>query len=53
MNNKVSILFGEDKAEIFLFYSRHNLKLPEEQEIRYDDIRIEQYNKHVNTLTSV
>ena len=47
--NELSIHFGEDKTKSTLFSSKHNLKLVEELDMRYKDIKIKQY-KHVNYL---
>ena len=49
VDNKLSIHFGEDKMKSILFSSKRNLKLVEELDIRYKDIKIKQY-KHVNYL---
>ena len=49
VNNKLSIHFREDKTESILFSSKHKLKLVEELDIRYKNIKIKQY-KHVNYL---
>ena len=49
VDNKLSIHFGEDKTKSILFSSKPNLKLVEELDIRYKDIKIKQY-KHVNYL---
>ena len=49
VDNKLSIHFGEDKTKSILFSSKRNLKLVEELDIRYKDIKIKQY-KHVNYL---
>ena len=47
--NELSIHFGEDKTKSILFSSKRNLKLVEELDIRYKDIKIKQY-KHVHYL---
>ena len=49
VDNKLSIHFGEDKTKSILFSSKRNLKLAEELDIRYKDIKIKQY-KYVNYL---
>ena len=49
VDNKLSIHFGEDKTKSILFSSKRNLKLVEELDIRYKDIKIKKY-KHVNYL---
>ena len=49
VDNKLSIHFGEHKTKSILFSSKLNLKLVEELDIRYKDIKIKQY-KHVNFL---
>ena len=49
VDNKLSINFGEDKKKSILFSSKRNLKLVEELDIRYKDIKIKQY-KHVDFL---
>ena len=48
MDNKLSIHFGEDKSKSILFSPKRNLKLVEEQDIRYKDIKIKQH-KHVKS----
>ena len=50
--NKLSIDFGEDKTKSILFSSKRNLKLVEELDIRYKEIKIKQH-KHVNYLVCV
>ena len=52
VDNKVSIHFGEDKTNSLLFSSKRNLKLVEELDIRYKEIKIKQH-KHVNYLGCV
>ena len=52
VDNKLSIHFGEDKTKSILFSSKRNLKLVEELDIRYKDIKIKKY-KHVNYLGSM
>ena len=49
VDNKLSIHFGEDKTKAFLFSSKCNLKLVQELDIRYKEIKIKQH-KHVNYL---
>ena len=49
VDNKLSIHFGKDKTKSILFSSKRNLKLGEELDIRYKDIKTKQY-KHVNYL---
>ena len=44
--------FGEDKTKTILFSSKCNLKLVEELDIRYKEIKIKQH-KHVNYLGCV
>ena len=44
--------FGEDKTKSVLFSSKHNLKLVEELDIRYKEIKIKQH-KHANYLGCV
>ena len=44
--------FGEDKTKTILFSSKCNLKLVEELDIRYKQIKIKQH-KHVNYLGCV
>ena len=46
VDNKHFINFGEDKTKSILFSSKRNLKLVEEFDIRYKEIKIKQ-NKHV------
>ena len=46
---KISIHFGEDKTKSILFSFKRNLKLVEELDIRYKEIKIKQH-KHVNYL---
>ena len=48
-DNKLSIHFGDDKTKSMLFSSKCNLKLVEELDIRYKEIKIKQH-KHVNYL---
>ena len=52
VDNKPSIRFGEDKTKSILFSSKRNLKLIEELDIRYKEIKIKQH-KHVNYLGCV
>ena len=52
VDNKLSIHFGEDKTKSILFSSKRNLKLVEELDIRYKEIKIKQH-KHVNYLGCV
>ena len=52
VDNKLSIHFGEDKTKSILFSSKTNLKLVEELNIRYKDIKIKQH-KHANYLGCV
>ena len=47
--HRLSIHFGEDKMKSILFSSKRNLKLVEELDIRYKDIKIKKY-KHENYL---
>ena len=49
VDNKLSVHFGEDKTKSILFSSKRNLKLVEELDIRYKEIKIKQY-KHVKYL---
>ena len=49
VDNKLSIHFGGDKTKSILFTSKRNLKLVEELDIRYKEIKIKQH-KHVNYL---
>ena len=49
---KLSIRFGEDKTRSILFSSKRSLKLVEELDIRYKEIKIKQH-KHVNYLRCV
>ena len=49
VDNKLSIHFGESKTKSILFSSKRKLKLVEELDIRYKDIKIKQY-KNVNYL---
>ena len=49
IDHKPSIHFGEDKTKSVLFSSKHNLKLVEELDIRYKEIKIKQH-EHVNYL---
>ena len=49
VDNKLSIHFGENKTKSILFSSKRKLKLVEELDIRYQDIKIKQY-KNVNYL---
>ena len=44
VDNKLTIHFGEDKAKSILFSSKCNLKLIEELDIRYKEIKIKQHN---------
>ena len=52
VDNKLSIHFEEDKRKSILFSSKRNLKLVEEVDIRYKDIKIKQH-KYVNYLGCV
>ena len=52
VDNKLSIHFGEDKTKSILFSSKRNLKLVEDLDIRYKEIKIKQY-KHVDYLGRV
>ena len=47
-----SIHFGEDKTKLILFSFKRNLKLVEELDIRYKEIKIKQ-RKHANYLGCV
>ena len=49
VDNKLSLNFREDKTKSILFSSKRNLKLVEELDIRYKDMKIKEY-KHVNYL---
>ena len=49
VDNKLDIHFGKDKTKSVLFSSKRNLKLVEELDIRYKEIKIKQH-KHVNYL---
>ena len=42
VDNKLSINFGEDKTKSILFSSKRNLKLVEELDIRYKEIKMKQ-----------
>ena len=44
VDNKLTIHFGEDKVKSILFSSKRNLKLIEELDIRYKEIKIKQHN---------
>ena len=44
VDNKLSIHFGEDKTKSILFSSKRNLKLVEELDIRYKDIKSSNIN---------
>ena len=46
VDNKISMHFGEDKTKSILFSSKHNLRLVEELDIRYKEIKIKQH-EHV------
>ena len=50
--NKLIIHFPEDKTKSILFSSRRNLKLVEELDIRYKEIKSKQH-EHVNFLACV
>ena len=52
VDNKLSIHFGEDKTKSVLSSSKHNLKLVEELDIKYKDIKIK-HHRHVNYLGCV
>ena len=52
VDNKISMHFGEDKTKSILFGSKHNLRLVEELDIRYKEIKIKQH-EHVNYLGCV
>ena len=52
VDNNLSIHSGEDKTKTILFSSKRNLKLVEELDIRYKEIKIKQ-DKHVNYLGCV
>ena len=52
VDNKLSIHFGEDKTKSILFSSKRNLKLVEDLDIRYKEIKIKQH-KHVSYLGCV
>ena len=43
VDNKLRVHFGEDKTKSILFSSKRNLKLVEELDIRYKEIKIKQY----------
>ena len=49
VDNKLSVHFGENKIKSILCSSRRNLKLVEELDIRYKELKIKQH-KHVNYL---
>ena len=49
VDNKLSRHFQKDKMKSILFSSKRNLKLVEEPDIRYEDIKIKQ-SKHMNYL---
>ena len=51
-DNKLSIHFGEDRTKSILFSSNRNLKLVQELDTRYKEIKIKQH-KHVNYLGCV
>ena len=51
-DSKLSVHFGEDDVKSVLFSCKGNLKLAEELDIRYKEIKIKQ-NKHVNYLACV
>ena len=52
VDNKLSIHFGEDKTKSLLLSSKCSLKLVEELDIAYKEIKIKQH-KHVNYLGGV
>ena len=52
VNHKLSIHFGEDQTKLILFSSKRYLKLVEELDIKYKDIKIKQH-KQVNYLKCV
>ena len=52
VDNKLSIHFGEDKTKSILFSSKRNLKLVQELDIGYKEIKIKQH-KNVNYLGCV
>ena len=52
IDNKLSIHFGKEKAKSFLFSTKHNLKIVEELNIRYMEIKIKQ-QKHLNYIGCV
>ena len=52
VDNKLSIHFGEDKTKSILFSSKCNLKLAEELDITYKEIKIKPH-KHVKYLGCV
>ena len=52
VDNKLSIHFGEEKTKSILFSSKRNLKLVEELDITYKEIKIK-LHKHVNYLGCV
>ena len=45
MDNKPSILFGEDKTKSILFSSKSKIKKASLLDIQYKDIKIKQYTK--------
>ena len=45
VDNKLSILFGEDKTKSILFCSRHTMKYSKPLNIQYNDIKKNQYYK--------
>ena len=49
VDNKLIRHFRKDKMKSILFSSKRNLKLVEELDIRYKDIKIKQF-KHLNYL---
>ena len=48
IDHKPSIHFGEDKTKSVLFSSKHNLKLVEELDIRYKEIKIKQHEHELH-----
>ena len=52
VDHKLSIHFGEDKTKLILFSSKRYLKLAEELDIKYKDIKIKQH-KQVDYLRCV
>ena len=52
VENKLSISFGKDKTKSILFSSKRNLKLVEELDTRYKEIKIKEH-KRMNYLRCV